>query len=819
MIPLDDNTTKQTSAIMADAAEIEELKQVIKSLVIPWKAGATLKDIEKDYLDLEGSKIPFSKFGFANLKSFLQSNHFHDEFIFGCNNDGYEVIRPKMDEATAHIQKLVQEQIKPKKKTRKDPVRTPFSFKPSGLRLSGFNTGNNFNSRRSLPQTSNGKSHLNQLPPQKSTSVTAKKRYGNIAQQLPLLNGPGTSSVTANATLAKVNSPTLKQQPNTTCTPIVQQGYPSWSSKGLYNRSSPVTVSTGAAKPVQFGMIPPMAPYSSSKPMANRIVTFPQVTQARVSDVTALATETPHTTIATKPVSASVTHKTSPLGSMKCLTAALGTGRARAVSTVRHPVPSLPPFLAEPCRIVDDDIFSLLKLRCLQSIYHMSQWKSANEVYDTKDFLSSYEALYPTQSSSLNSLVQLHGYIDLTGLLKQTLENVPNPLIFVSGSDNASCKISFCKDQFLRLVLEIERDVRDLPSTSVSIVLQHLISIEVQKKIIANDILGGSQGPIGRRILDWFFIPFVPVKEGTLRGDSKINYQTLTETLAHGTNFFDEDVVIYPRIQDRDLMQISDPSNDELTPIDAVVLSDIKMFVWHDLVISSVTSPDHVSVIRSVDQWKFEDITRTLNQFYTNCDNRFKIPRELWKDGLTCVVKHGQNFLRGVMTEVEDASFRVKMIDTGASEDLKPDDKNITPFFFKKGLVKHARLAVATSLLAVIPPISRYMRMSNVMATEDPLETIIKRGYPSQASSFLVKNYAMKDLTGCFFRSKSGRYYSFLCHVSDNDGGDEYLHEALIEKGLGERMTHDACIDLLRGEKSSNHILWDVIVAQLRHPK
>lgn len=162
-------------ATAAFSPEMDELRKTIKSIAIPMSGGAcggaTFRNVERDFEELEGTPIPWAKYGFPNLRAFLTSNYFKDLFFIGHNKDGLEVLNPKVDDKTAHIQQMVKEQMKPKKK---GPTRKPNSF--GGFHMAGFNQG----ARRPGPS---GRSGYAQKP---NPSVALKNnltKLNNIANR------------------------------------------------------------------------------------------------------------------------------------------------------------------------------------------------------------------------------------------------------------------------------------------------------------------------------------------------------------------------------------------------------------------------------------------------------------------------------------------------------------------------------------------------------------------------------------------------------------------------------------------------------------
>src|SRR5690242_18180168 len=99
--------------------EVEETKKLLRSLVMPHSKGLSVYHLCRDYKEMEGRDVPFRHLGFNAMTDMLRS--FRDTVRFGYNKEGNEVLFSVANEDTAHIQDLVQNQIKQKK--RKGPKR------------------------------------------------------------------------------------------------------------------------------------------------------------------------------------------------------------------------------------------------------------------------------------------------------------------------------------------------------------------------------------------------------------------------------------------------------------------------------------------------------------------------------------------------------------------------------------------------------------------------------------------------------------------------------------------------------------------------
>lgn len=67
------------STVNPNKQEEMETLQIIRSLIVCKKEISTVKDVCRDYFNMEGEKIPYAKFGYTSLEDFLRSS---DQFNF-----------------------------------------------------------------------------------------------------------------------------------------------------------------------------------------------------------------------------------------------------------------------------------------------------------------------------------------------------------------------------------------------------------------------------------------------------------------------------------------------------------------------------------------------------------------------------------------------------------------------------------------------------------------------------------------------------------------------------------------------------------------
>lgn len=66
---------------------LQNIKAVLKSLVISQQGGLTIKQLNRDYQDLETCPIPFVQLGYSKLETFLRS--INDTLIVSTRNNQF----------------------------------------------------------------------------------------------------------------------------------------------------------------------------------------------------------------------------------------------------------------------------------------------------------------------------------------------------------------------------------------------------------------------------------------------------------------------------------------------------------------------------------------------------------------------------------------------------------------------------------------------------------------------------------------------------------------------------------------------------------
>lgn len=96
-----------------------EVKQIIKSILITNDQDTTIKQLRDDYMEIEGRPIPFRQLGFSTLEAMLEAPEFQKDFSCTTNPWSQEItLTAKVTQETAHIQALVrgQKKVQPRRR-------------------------------------------------------------------------------------------------------------------------------------------------------------------------------------------------------------------------------------------------------------------------------------------------------------------------------------------------------------------------------------------------------------------------------------------------------------------------------------------------------------------------------------------------------------------------------------------------------------------------------------------------------------------------------------------------------------------------------
>ncbi|XP_063229776.1 uncharacterized protein LOC134534955 isoform X2 [Bacillus rossius redtenbacheri] len=105
-------------------SELNEIKSVIRGLLISTPKAMTIATLKKDYIEEVGEAIPFYKFGYRNLETFLQSINDTVVMQFCPVLNSYTVL-PVRSEKSAHVEELVMKQKVSQPASRKKGPRFP----------------------------------------------------------------------------------------------------------------------------------------------------------------------------------------------------------------------------------------------------------------------------------------------------------------------------------------------------------------------------------------------------------------------------------------------------------------------------------------------------------------------------------------------------------------------------------------------------------------------------------------------------------------------------------------------------------------------
>ncbi|XP_012283436.1 uncharacterized protein LOC105701330 isoform X2 [Orussus abietinus] len=92
---------------MTDSGRCKDVQQVLSSLLVSKKDDCTIEELERDYQEVEGERIPWRELGYATLLSFLQSS---SKYVTLINNNGRYFVKPVVTEKVQHVKSLVDRQ-------------------------------------------------------------------------------------------------------------------------------------------------------------------------------------------------------------------------------------------------------------------------------------------------------------------------------------------------------------------------------------------------------------------------------------------------------------------------------------------------------------------------------------------------------------------------------------------------------------------------------------------------------------------------------------------------------------------------------------
>uniref|UniRef100_T1PG85 Tudor domain protein n=1 Tax=Musca domestica TaxID=7370 RepID=T1PG85_MUSDO len=113
-------TTTTTTAPTAKQQELKHIASIVRALITSTKPPCYLKDILREYNEVESKQLPYKSLGYKTAQELLEDT---GEFLFnGSRGSGDTIITAKFNSKTAHIASMVRAQ-KPSKSTRIAPVK------------------------------------------------------------------------------------------------------------------------------------------------------------------------------------------------------------------------------------------------------------------------------------------------------------------------------------------------------------------------------------------------------------------------------------------------------------------------------------------------------------------------------------------------------------------------------------------------------------------------------------------------------------------------------------------------------------------------
>ncbi|XP_034477414.1 uncharacterized protein LOC117783941 isoform X2 [Drosophila innubila] len=166
---------------MEENGMLSYVKEVIHALVNSTPQRMTVEGLKRDYLGAEGSAVPYNKFGFKTVESFLHSISDTVEVI-GCGPMAEVVAKQRAK--SAHIQKLVKSQKKPSANARsRKRQKSRFVYPSERSDLVFINE--HHNSSRRFNNNDNNYSYANRKPQQYSGNRLPSRNnyYGQYSRQ------------------------------------------------------------------------------------------------------------------------------------------------------------------------------------------------------------------------------------------------------------------------------------------------------------------------------------------------------------------------------------------------------------------------------------------------------------------------------------------------------------------------------------------------------------------------------------------------------------------------------------------------------------
>ena len=781
--------------------ELKELKSVIKSFVIAADGRCTVRRLNMDYCEMEGTDIPFAKYGYRSLTAFLKSPIFQNEYYFGTDADGNEVMRPKMDKDTAHIQVLVREQkhTKPKSRSKKRP----------GVSAAG----------RKMGPSSFSFVPANPFRPRPTTNRTGFSINGRPVIARPPGVRPQQTTTQPNWSSLPANRPAAPQQASR---PSVTPAAPTFNNKRV-----PI-LSPGQVLPNQISLSTEL---NRPKPAASAAAS------GRTVLFKNLASHSPQVKISTGPAQSFEAPVIRSLGKADT-TSGIGD-----LAKVTSPV----------SKIDEIDRRQWLKMRILKTLFYMRKEAglSGVSVIDlTAKFTILNRCLLVNEAKQVGSESVAH-FIEQEFAEKDSTEScVSSSYTSADAANGQVVKLVadntvLLQRKHLRLVIQRLFHLVQLGEASKDRApgtengnrtknLPQLFVPEILVMKIRRAIGDPSKGQLAALLVRWFFSNHLPAasNDSTFTVDVKIRsfsqelaaFSDWTSDVTFGYN-------IFPSPNDLDL--IRGFAEEELSDLNLLLNpADPASLKWIPIRICSLLAPSHMFVTRVSEQADINKLSSLLTSFYEAGQGKhadYLIPMEMLAVGQVVAAPYRsrlqsatrqvvnlsdqmkdltitafeRQWTRVIVTRVVDEKIFVgHLIDMGCEMKFREArflmrDQFLSPVNkFNKGF------AVQCSVMSIIPPIGKYIEQSGDKTLDDEtVNELVQKGFPNQSVDSVRDFSHRASLTAAFFKNKKergSRYEALIADVSGEE--DVYLSEKLDALGLAQQIDMQEAVSIIKGE-------------------
>ncbi|KAI8119984.1 Tudor domain-containing protein 7 [Lucilia cuprina] len=174
---MSNNSTKQQ--------ELKHIGSIVRALVTSRKPPCYLRDILREYPEVESKPLPFKSMGYKTAQELLEDT---GEFIFNSYGNGDVIITAKYSKNSAHITSMVRGQ-KSSKSTRIAPVKAMKQPSRMPSRSNGFGdrNNNNYTNNRTTGSSSSTQQqrNYNNQPQNQTQSLQRQKSMGSTSNNPP----------------------------------------------------------------------------------------------------------------------------------------------------------------------------------------------------------------------------------------------------------------------------------------------------------------------------------------------------------------------------------------------------------------------------------------------------------------------------------------------------------------------------------------------------------------------------------------------------------------------------------------------------------